>query len=408
MARKFLYGVAILVVFVIGALGALRYWAKELTQFTFVPVVPFAAAPPLADGAYANPALWFSRGAGGPNDPSRWRPVGAPVDEATLPVAVFFIHPTSHFDRLHWNSAIDETLIAGRTEILLRGLATPFSAAAELWAPRYRQATLGAFLTDRPTGRAALDVAYGDVLAAFDEFVTSVDPRLPIVIAGHSQGAFHLMHLMQDRVAGKPLAARVAAAYAVGWPVSLEHDLPEMGLPACEGPDSAGCVISWQSFAEPAETDMVRETYARFPGLDGMPRGDSPFLCINPVSGRPGDATPASANHGTLVPDAALTGATLMPGLVPARCAPDGFLMIGPAPQLGPFVAPGNNFHVYDIPLFWSALRADVARRVKAWHRTPFAGGTGPAKGAAPAKPAPQAPAPETPKPVSWWHQWLN
>jgi hypothetical protein len=97
-----------------------------------------------------------------------------------------------------------------------------------------------------------------------------------------------------------------------------------------------------------------------------------------------------------------------MPGLVPARCAPDGFLMIGPAPQLGPFVAPGNNFHVYDIPLFWSALRADVARRVKAWHRTPFAGGTGPAKGTAPAKPAPQAPAPETPKPVSWWHQWLN
>ncbi|MFT2612621.1 hypothetical protein, partial [Escherichia coli] len=84
-------------------------------------------------------------------------------------------------------------------------------------------------------------------------------------------------------------------------------------------------------------------------------------------SGRPHDATPAQANPGTLIPDASLSGATLMPGLVPARCAPDGFLMIGPAPQLGPFVAPGNNFHVYDIPLFWSALRADVARRVKAW-----------------------------------------
>ncbi|WP_183626839.1 DUF3089 domain-containing protein [Novosphingobium sediminicola] len=396
MARKFVYGVAILVVLVIGALGALRYWAKELTQFTFVPVVPFSAAPPLAANAYADPSMWYSRGAGGPNDPSRWRPNGAPVGEATLPVAVFFIHPTSHFDRLHWNSAIDETLISGRTEILLRGLATPFSAAAEVWAPRYRQATLGAFLTDRPSGRAALDVAYGDVLAAFDEFIAQVDPRLPIVIAGHSQGAFHLMHLMQDRVAGKPLAARVAAAYAVGWPVSLDHDLPEMGLPACEGPDQAGCVISWQSFAEPAETDMVREAYARFPGLDGAARGDSPFLCINPITGRPGDASPAQANPGTLVPDGALTGASVIPGLVPARCAPDGFLMIGPAPQLGPFVAPGNNFHVYDIPLFWSALRADVARRVKAWH------------GAPPARAARKAPDAQTEQTAGWWRQWLS
>jgi hypothetical protein len=45
--------------------------------------------------------------------------------------------------------------------------------------------------------------------------------------------------------------------------------------------------------------------------------------------------------------------------------------MIGPAPQMGPFVAPGNNYHVYDIPLFWANLRADVAARVGAWHAAP-------------------------------------
>jgi hypothetical protein len=27
------------------------------------------------------------------------------------------------------------------------------------------------------------------------------------------------------------------------------------------------------------------------------------------------------------------------------------------------FILPGNNFHVYDIPLFWANLRADVERR---------------------------------------------
>ena len=54
-------------------------------------------------------------------------------------------------------------------------------------------------------------------------------------------------------------------------------------------------------------------------------------------------------------------------GTVPARCAPDGFLMIGDPPKMGAYVLPGNNFHVYDIPLFWANLRADAARRVQAW-----------------------------------------
>jgi len=29
-------------------------------------------------------------------------------------------------------------------------------------------------------------------------------------------------------------------------------------------------------------------------------------------------------------------------------------------------VLPGNNYHVYDIPLFWANTKADVARRVDA------------------------------------------
>jgi len=67
------------------------------------------------------------------------------------------------------------------------------------------------------------------------------------------------------------------------------------------------------------------------------------------------------------VPDEQLTGGTIKPGLVPARCAPDGMLLIGPPPQMGEFVLPGNNYHIYDIPLFWANVRADAARREAAW-----------------------------------------
>ena len=34
---------------------------------------------------------------------------------------------------------------------------------------------------------------------------------------------------------------------------------------------------------------------------------------------------------------------------------------------IGPLVLPGNNYHVYDVALFWAAVRADMARRVAAW-----------------------------------------
>jgi hypothetical protein len=30
-------------------------------------------------------------------------------------------------------------------------------------------------------------------------------------------------------------------------------------------------------------------------------------------------------------------------------------------------VLPGNNFHVFDYPLFWQAVRTDVAARTAAW-----------------------------------------
>ena len=54
-------------------------------------------------------------------------------------------------------------------------------------------------------------------------------------------------------------------------------------------------------------------------------------------------------------------------GSVPARCDERGLLLIGDPPEMGSYVLPGNNYHVYDIPLFWANLQADVVSRVEAW-----------------------------------------
>lgn len=367
MARKFLYVVAAFVVLLIAGAIVLRFWAEDLTEFAFVPTGDFTPQPTLAANVYEDPAMWISRPGLGAKDPARWLPQGLTEDGDALGAAVFFIHPTSYLAKAQWNAPLDDAESRERADLFVRGMASPFNKSVELWTPRYRQAAFGSFLTDAPEAAQALDLAYGDVLQAFDYFTATVPKNVPIVLAGHSQGAFHLRRLLRDRIAGKPIAARIAAAYAIGWPVSLTHDLPAMGLPPCTAPDQAGCVMSWLSFAEPADNRMLLEGYARRPGLDGQSVAGSPFLCSNPLTGGAGGEADAKANLGTLVPNEDNTSGTLTAGMVPAKCGPDGFLYIGPPPELGSYVLPGNNYHLYDIPLFWANLRADVARRVKAW-----------------------------------------
>jgi len=369
MVRKFLYAVAVFVVLLIGVAFALRLWPGQLAQVAFVPSAEFVEQDPLAQNAYEDPAMWFSRpGLGAPKDPARWQPAGVPKPAGELPrFAVFFVHPTSYFAPVQWNAPLDDEESQMRARTFLRGMASPFNRASEIWAPRYRQATFGAFLTDDPDAAKATDAAYRDVVQAFDYFLDSVDDDTPIVLAGHSQGAFHLLRLLRERVIGTPLQQRIAMVYAIGWPISIEHDLPALGLPACATAEQAGCFMSWSSFAEPADPAEWYALYNRSPGFDGRPRGESPILCVNPVNGTLGGQTTATQNLGTLVPELDLQSGELVASAVPARCDERGLLLIGDPPEMGQYVLPGNNYHVYDIPLFWRNLQEDVTRRMAVW-----------------------------------------
>jgi len=366
MARKFLYFVAILVGLVIAALLILRIWSTELTQFAFVPRGAFQPLPALPADAYQNPAMWISR-PGLADDPSRYLPEGA---RAGVPgkAWVFFVHPSSYMARDHWNGAVDDQDAQARAALFIQGMASAFNGEQAIWAPRYRQAAFGSFLVDRPESHRALEIAYADVAQAFDAFVKAAPPDVPIVLAGHSQGSLHLLRLVKEHVKGTPVEKRIVAIYAVGWPISARHDLPAMGVPACTSPDQAGCVMSWLSFGEPADPALMLNAYRTSLGLDGKPHGSEPVVCTNPLNGGAAPDAPAQANLGTMVPAPDLKSGKIVPQSVPARCDPKtGLLMLGDGPDVGPYVLPGKNYHVYDIPLFWTNVRADVARREAAW-----------------------------------------
>src|SRR3546814_14981534 len=100
------------------------------------------------------------------------------------------------------------------------------------------------------------------------------------------------------------------------------------------------------------------------------------MLCTNPITGIPDTEAPAEANIGTLKPEGGFKAGQLVAGQVGAKCDDArGFLMIGEAEavkQFAPgYVLPGNNYHVFDITLFWANVRADVLRRLATFEGKP-------------------------------------
>jgi pimeloyl-ACP methyl ester carboxylesterase len=363
LARKFLYVVAGLIVLAIAAAFAWRLFGNDLVRRYMTPSVAFRAQDALPPGAYDNANMWIARPDIARN-PALWVPAGQAATDGGA--AVFFIHPTSFLATNRWNAPLDDREANDRAAVFLRGQASAFNASGQVWSPRYRQAAFGAFLTTKADAERALDLAYRDVAQAFDAFLAA-NPDRPLILAGHSQGGLHLTRLLREKVAGTVTARRVVAAYVVGWPVSREADLAALGLAECTRPDQSGCLLSWQTFGEPADPSLILDTFDATTGFDGRSRRGTAMVCTNPLTGMAGGAAPASANLGTLFPAADLTSATMQPGRVGARCEGRGLLMIGEGPDVGPYVLPGNNYHVYDYSLFWANVRADAARRLQAF-----------------------------------------
>jgi len=364
--RRFLLAIFILILLFVGGAFAVYQFGGSFLVRQAAPGGHFQAPPSQAGPDYVQTDNWLSLPDTVPPGPGEWVPGGITSPPAKRPAAVFYIHPTTYLQKDRWNAPLEDPESQSRAVLFVRSQASAFNGVGQVYAPKYRQAAFGAFLLRSEDAQQALDLAYSDVDRAFDRFLAQV-PDGPIILAGHSQGALHLTRLLRDKVAGKPIASRVVAAYVGGWPVSVAADLPGMGLAACERPDQARCVLSWQSYADPANTQLVTDVYDASIGFTGQPRRREDMLCVNPLTGVRNGAAPPSANVGTLVPNATLTDAALQPGSVGAHCDKGFLLLDGDIPALGPYVLPGNNYHVYDYALFWANLRQDAQRRLAAW-----------------------------------------
>ncbi len=195
-----------------------------------------------------------------------------------------------------------------------------------------------------------MDLAYGDVARAFDTFIATHNEERPFVLAGHSQGSQHIRRLLQERISGTPLLARLVAVYAVGAIYPADEIAEEFfDLPLCQTPDQTQCLITWNTVG-PKVTQF---------------RDASDDICINPLTWSAASATHED-NPGALV----TATKTLEPGVADAACQ-DGQLLVtelrSDAFANLPMNMGTDNYHILDYSLFYASIRANAITRVNAF-----------------------------------------
>jgi hypothetical protein len=331
---------------------------------------PTGSAPPAPD--YAQLATW----AAWPGRPSAADTLAPGLADASLPeserVDVFFIHPTTYLTGSEPNAHFDERGITSAQvdRGVLRFQASVFNACCRIYAPRYRQATIRAFTSGGDArSQAAFELAYSDVLRAFEYYLEHENHGRPFIIASHSQGSLHALRLLQERVAGKPLQSRLVAAYVIGY--SIPQQIERTGLPVCRSATQTGCLIDWNTVKEGANEDSRQRS--RLIWLDGryQHHQGSDWVCVNPLNWKADGDAPASLNLGALpgvragtemrAPVAELTG---------ARC--DGGLLRVDIPfskrhGFANVLTLLGSYHVFDYNLFYTNIRFNVRDRIRAF-----------------------------------------
>lgn len=173
---------------------------------------------------------------------------------------VFFLHPTIYTGKMNddkLNADIDDAYLNAKTDysaILYQ--ASVFNQHARVYAPRFREAHYSAYFSkDTLAAIAAFDLAYDDVKAAFEYYLSNYNNGRPIIIASHSQGTTHAFRLLKDFFEDKPLQKQLVAAYLVGMTISPRYFT---SLKMCEDPSETGCLCGWRTFRKGYKAPYVQ------------------------------------------------------------------------------------------------------------------------------------------------------
>ncbi|MFZ6025918.1 MAG: DUF3089 domain-containing protein [Bacteroidota bacterium] len=270
-------------------------------------------------------------------------------------IDVFFIHPTTYTDNARsfgWSAPIHNAQLAAKTDystILYQ--ASIFNEAGRIFAPRYRQANLGAYFpvtaADTTAALAAFELAYTDVKNAFLYYLEHYNAGRPIIIATHSQGTTHGKRLVKEFFDGKALQQKLVAAYLVGIPVE-ENWFAQ--LKPCSNASETGCVLSWRTFKEGYKPAYVLNEKEK-------------AIVTNPLTWNNGDSIASRyKNKGGIV-----TNFNRPVKRIAAAHNTNGVIWTHKPRFFGNIFFTTKNYHIGDYNLYYLSVRENVKERVKAY-----------------------------------------
>lgn len=263
-----------------------------------------------------------------------------PDKQDSAAIDVFYVYPTTYIFGTKWNVCIDNIHSYARIGNIVASQASIFNACAKVYAPLYRQAIVQSFL-NKKNGPKALDLAYSDVKAAFNYYISHFNNGRPFMLAGHSQGTMHLTRLIKEEIDGKEIQKLMVAAYLIGMPIS---DSTFSSIPLSIDANQTNCFITWNSFKY--GTDLKDKNF--FYG----------GACTNPLTWKTNTTyAPASLNQGGAPRrlnqiDTAVCDAQIH----------ENILWVNKIKQKG-YIHIGKSYHLSDYRLFYINIRENAIQR---------------------------------------------
>jgi hypothetical protein len=195
------------------------------------------------------------------------------------PIDCFYVYPTVSLD-----STPNSDMLAGEEELsVVRVQAARFGSQCRVYAPLYRQVTLSALRSILGGRSAAVDrnLAYTDVLDAWNYYLQHDNQGRGVVLIGHSQGSGVLSELIKREIDGKPIQKQLISALLLGANVAVPRDKDVGGafqqVPLCRDSKQIGCVITYVSF----RSNAPPPANSRFGKVGGQ---DLVAGCTNPAA----------------------------------------------------------------------------------------------------------------------------
>lgn len=238
---------------------------------------------------------------------------GYDQSQPTAPIDCFYVYPTVSSPAGGLNDLAMAADPASEIAIVHEQVAR-FTSVCNVYAPLYRQMKFDAYFAAPDLYKTANDLAYADVHDAFKHYMGNFNGGRPFVLIGHSQGAQHLLRLLQDELDGDPQFTKsLVSADLVGWQFNTSSPGDDPGLyslphiPLCSTTAQNGCVVTFQTYGS----------------TQPPPPGGSPDkACSNPtaIAGGTGPVKAYVSPSGITGLPAISTATVQLPGAMTAQC----------------------------------------------------------------------------------------